>query len=215
MCSSDAGKCRRWSRVTYGGGVVSVPARRPGRRPGPSSSREEILAAARLLFAERGYDKASIRAIAREARVDPALVHHFFGTKEKLFVAAMEFPVDPAVIVPAVVGGPRSEIGERLVRTFLKEWGNPHNRPYILAIVRSATTTDQGAKMLREFVTATILARVTEVLGVPRLNLTAAAAQMIGVVLLRYVLEVEPIASAPEEELVELIAPTIQRYLDG
>ncbi|GAA4620777.1 TetR family transcriptional regulator [Actinoallomurus vinaceus] len=192
---------------------MTAPTRRPGRRPGPTSSREDILAAARVLFGERGYDKASIRAIAREAGVDPALVHHFFGAKEELFAAAMEFPVDPGVFLPQVLSGPRSELGERLTRTFLRIWSDSRLRPQFIGILRSAATTEQGAALLREFITGTILARVAEALGTPRLNVTAAAAQMVGVVMLRYVLEVEPLASATEDELVALLAPTLQRYL--
>lgn len=194
---------------------MTAPTRGPGRRRGPSSSREEILAAARVLFGERGYDKASIRAIAGDAGVDPALVHHFFGTKEELFAAAMRFPVDPAVILPEILAGPPDRIGERLARTFLRIWGDPRLRPQFVGIVRSATTTEQGAALLRDFVAANLLARVAEHLETPRLNVTAAAAQMIGVVMLKYVLRIEPMASASDEELVALLAPTLQRYLGG
>ncbi|HEY0541692.1 MAG TPA: TetR family transcriptional regulator [Actinoallomurus sp.] len=194
---------------------MTAPARRPGRRPGRSSSRDDILAAARVLFGERGYDKASIRAIAAAAGVDPALVHHFFGAKEDLFAAAMEFPVDPETILPLILAGPRAEIGERLVRTFLRFWSDPRLRPQFVGIIRSATTSETGATLLRDFVTSQLFARVAAVLEVPGLNLNAAAAQLVGVVMFRYVLEMEPMASASDDELVALLAPTIQRYLDA
>jgi AcrR family transcriptional regulator len=194
---------------------LTAPARRPGRRPGRSSSRDDILAAARVLFGERGYDKASIRAIAGAAGVDPALVHHFFGAKEDLFAAAMEFPVDPETILPLILAGPRAEIGERLVRTFLRLWSDPRLRPQFVGIIRSATTSETGATLLRDFVTSQLFARVAAVLEVPGLNLNAAAAQLVGVVMFRYVLEMEPMASASDDELVALLAPTIQRYLDA
>jgi AcrR family transcriptional regulator len=194
---------------------LTAPARRPGRRPGRSSSRDDILAAARVLFGERGYDKASIRAIAAAAGVDPALVHHFFGAKEELFAAAMEFPVDPETILPLILAGPRSEIGERLVRTFLRFWSDPRLRPQFVGIIRSATTSETGATLLRDFITSQLFARVAAVLEVPGLNLNAAAAQLVGVVMFRYVLEMEPMASASDDELVALLAPTIQRYLDA
>ncbi|GAA4605927.1 TetR family transcriptional regulator [Actinoallomurus liliacearum] len=194
---------------------MTAPTRRPGRRPGPSSSRDDILAAARVLFGERGYDKASIRAIAREARVDPALVHHFFGSKEELFAAAMEFPVDPSVFLGQVMAGPRAQIGERMARTFLRIWSDPRLRPQFVGIFRSAATTEQGAALLREFITRTILTRVADTLDLPPLNLAAAAAQMMGVVMLKYIVQVEPMASATEDELVALLAPTLQRYLEG
>jgi AcrR family transcriptional regulator len=168
-----------------------------------------------VLFGDRGYDKASIRAIAGAAGVDPALVHHFFGTKEDLFAAAMEFPVDPDTILPLVLAGPREEIGERLARMVLTVWGDPELRPQFVGVIRSATTNEMGARLLREFITSKVFARVADALNVPRLNLNAAASQIVGVVMLRYVLEVEPMASASEEELVALLAPTIQRYLNG
>jgi AcrR family transcriptional regulator len=192
-----------------------MPTRRPGRRPGQSSSRADILAAARVLFGDRGYDKASIRAIARDADVDPALVHHFFGTKEELFAAAMEFPIDPGVFLGEIFAGPRAQIGERLARTFLRIWGDPRLRPQFLGIIRSATTSDQGATLLRDFVSERILARVAVGLGAPTLNVTVAAAQMVGVVMLRYVFEIEPMASASEDDLVALLGPTLQHYLDA
>jgi AcrR family transcriptional regulator len=194
---------------------LTAPARRPGRRPGRSSSRDDILAAARVLFGERGYDKASIRAIAAAAGVDPALVHHFFGAKQDLFAAAMEFPVDPETILPLILAGPRAEIGERLVRTFLRFWSDPRLRPQFVGIIRSATTSETGATLLRDFITSQLFARVAAALEVPGLNLNAAAAQLVGVVMFRYVLEMEPMASASDDELVALLAPTIQRYLDA
>jgi AcrR family transcriptional regulator len=189
------------------------PPRRPGRRPGHSSSRDDILAASRVLFGERGYDKASIRAIAAEARVDPALVHHFFGTKDELFAAAMEFPVDPETLVPLVLSGPGEQIGERMVRTFLRFWEDPRLKPQFVGVIRSATTSDAGATLLRDFFSSKLFGKVAESLDVSPLNLNAAAAQIVGVVMLRYVLEMEPIASATEDELVEILAPGIQRCL--
>jgi AcrR family transcriptional regulator len=193
--------------------VAARSGRRPGRRPGPTETRETILGSARELFAEKGYDGASARSIARAAGVDPALVHHFFGSKEGLFIAAMEFPFDPAQLVPHIVAGPREQIGERLIRVFLSVWGDPQIRPRVLAIVRSAVTSEQGAAMLREFATSALLARIADALAVPRLQINAAAGQMIGVMIMRYVLEVEPIASATEDELIDLLGPTLQSYL--
>jgi AcrR family transcriptional regulator len=195
--------------------VAARAGRRSGRRPGPTETREAILAAARELFAEKGYDGASARAIARAAGVDPALVHHFFGNKEGLFVAAMEFPFDPAQLLPFLTAGPREQLGERLVRVFLSVWGDPRLRTRATAILRSAATSEQGAAMLREFASSALLGRVAEASGVPLLRINAAAGQMIGVMILRYVLAVEPIASATEDELVELLAPTLQRYFSA
>lgn len=195
-------------------GVAGTPGRRPGRRAGPTESRADILAAARRLFAERGYDGATIRAIAQEAGVDAALIHHFFGTKEQVFVAAMELPFQPAELLPQLIAGPREQVGERFVRLFLAVWRDPDRRAPVLALLRSATTNEQAAEMIRQFVTEALLTRVAGALGVPPLRVTAAASQLIGLVMVRHVLGVEPLASADEEEIVRLVAPTIQRYLD-
>ena len=200
-------------QLTVPPGRDGAPAR-PGRRRGPSGTRPLILAAARELFAEKGFDGTSLRAVARSAGVDPALVHHFFAGKEALFVEAMEFPVDPARLVPLLLDGPREEIGARLVRIFLDLLGDEETRPRLLAIVRSAVTSERGAAMVREFMTAAMLGRLADALDVPPARIALAASQMIGLVMTRYVLEVEPLTRAADEELVELLAPVIQRYLD-
>jgi AcrR family transcriptional regulator len=194
--------------------VAGTPGRRPGRRAGPTESRADILAAARRLFAERGYDGATIRAIAQEAGVDAALVHHFFGTKEQVFVAAMELPFQPADLLPQLVGGPREQVGERFVRVFLALWRDPERRAPVLALLRSATTNEQAAEMIRQFVTEALLTRLAGALDISPLRVTAAASQLVGMAMLRYLVGVEPLASADEEEIVRLIAPVIQRYLD-
>lgn len=196
--------------------MTAVPRRGPGRPAGGGDRRALILDAARGQFASKGYAGASVRAIAREAGVDPALVHHYFNTKEQLFVAAMELPVNPGDLLPDVLTGDLDHVGERLVRMFLQLWSRPDFREPFLGIVRSAFTSEQGAAMLREFVGSALLARVSAAVGSPPpLRVEAAAAQLVGVVLLRHVVRIEPLASAPEEELVALLAPTVQRYLTG
>ncbi|MBE1464478.1 TetR family transcriptional regulator [Kibdelosporangium phytohabitans] len=187
---------------------------RAGRRPGQNETRELILAAARAQFAELGYDGATIRGIAAQAAVNPALVHHFFGTKEQVFVAALRLPIDPATVVPALVEGPRSQFGERIVRLLLTAWGDPVTREPLLAMVRTVTTNDQAARMLKQFIERQVLARVSAGLGVPRLRLAAAASHMVGLALLRYVVQVEPLAGADVDELVGTVAPIIQSYVD-
>ncbi|WP_307827442.1 TetR family transcriptional regulator [Planomonospora sp. ID82291] len=191
------------------------PGRRPGRRPGSADTRGEILAAARRTFAEKGFDKATVRGIAREAGVDPALVHHYFAGKEGVFVAAMELPIVPDEVVPQILTGPRGEMGERLVRFILTVTSDAEARQPLLALVRTAMTNDRAAGMIREFMTHALLLRVAEALDIPPIRMEAAFAQLFGVVLARYVLRLEPLASAGTEELVALLAPAIQRYLDG
>jgi AcrR family transcriptional regulator len=190
---------------------------RSGRRPAGSGTREAILDAARAAFTQHGYDKASIRQIAREAGVDPALVHHYFGTKQGVFTEAMHFPFDPAVIVPQIWSGDRSQVGERLARLFLTIWEDKQARDPILALVRSAMTNEQAAAMLREFVSEALVARVARKLDVPDAELRPplVASQLVGLVLLRYIIKLEPLASADPETLVAAVAPTVQRYLTG
>ncbi|WP_017240011.1 TetR/AcrR family transcriptional regulator [Streptomyces sp. SS] len=200
-----------------------MTAAAPRRRGRPSrteeesgpGARERILDAARAEFAERGYDKASVRGIARAAGVDPALVHHYFGTKDEVFAAAIEVSFEPASVVPAIVAGPRDAIGERLARFFIGVWENPVSRAPLLATVRSALTHEAAAKVLRTFVLRRLLERIAAELDVPEPALRAelAASQMIGIVIMRYVIKVEPLASADPEAIVAQVAPTLQRYL--
>ena len=192
---------------------------RTGRRKGAPDTRDAILASARAAFAEKGFDGASIRGIATDAEVDPALVHHYFGTKEQLFLATVDVPVDPSEFIPAALAGDDEHIGERVVRMFLKVWDDPRTGPPLVALIRTGLQHDWSARLLREFVTAQILRRV-----VARLELTPAeapiraaltASQMIGLGLTRYMLKIEPLASADVDTVVRLIAPTVQRYLTG
>lgn len=185
---------------------------RTGRRPGPTDTRSDVLAAARRLFAEKGYDGTTIRAIARAAGVDPALVHHFYGTKEGVFVAAMELPFDPGTALGRILEGGVDGIGERFARFFLSIWRNPESRAPFLGLIRAAMTQEQAATMLREFVSTALVGRAAAELGVPRLGAELAASHLVGMALLRYVIRVEPLASADEETVIALVAPTIQRY---
>jgi AcrR family transcriptional regulator len=195
-------------------GESATAKRRPGRRPGAADTRGQILAAARETFSEKGFDKATIRGIARQAGVDPALVHHYFASKEGLFVAAMELPINPENVIPTILAGPREEIGERLVRFILTMTSDAEARQPVLALLRTAMTNDRMVVMIREFMTQALLNRVAEILQIPPIRMEVAFAQMFGVVLMRYVVKLEPLASVEIEELVELLAPTIQRYLD-
>ncbi|MFE3069400.1 TetR family transcriptional regulator [Streptomyces sp. NPDC059247] len=200
---------------------MTAPAPRRRGRPsrteeesGPGA-RERILEAARDQFAERGYDKASVRGIARAAGVDPALVHHYFGTKDEVFAAAVEVSFEPTAVVPAILDGPREAIGERLARFFVGVWENPASRAPLLAIVRSALTHEAAAKVLRAFVLRRLLERIADELDVPdpKFRAELAASHMIGIAILRYVIQVEPLASADPEDIVAQVAPTLQRYL--
>jgi AcrR family transcriptional regulator len=189
---------------------------RSGRRPGNQDTREAILSAARDAFAERGYDAASIRLIATAAGVDPALVHHYFGTKDQLFLVAMRAPFDPAKIVPLALAGGIDGAGERRGRTLLTVWDSPAGGA-AAAFIRSAVSNELIAKMMREFIVNRILRRVVKDLALDpdeaplRTNLVAT--QMAGLIMVRYIIKVEPLASSSPELVAALIGPTIQRYL--
>ncbi|WP_433078808.1 TetR family transcriptional regulator [Dactylosporangium sp. CA-052675] len=189
---------------------------RTGRRPGNQDTREAILNAARQAFAERGFDGASIRHIATTAGVDPALVHHYFGAKDQLFLATMNAPIDPGEILPQVFEPGLDGVGERLVRTFLSVWDSPAGTP-VVALVRSAMQHDWSARMLREFLVSQILRRATRALNLDPAEAPTRAAlvasQMIGLAMLRYILKLEPLASMTPEQVVRNLAPTVQHYL--
>lgn len=190
---------------------------RRGRPPGSSDTRARIVRAARDLFAERGFDGTTIRDIAARASVDPALVHHYHGTKEQLFVAAMEFPIDVAAIFPAIAAGPREQIGHRIVVSFVGLWDRPEVRPTLLGVARSATADSVAAAMFRRVLADGPLQAIASVVGTPDAALRAAlvGSQLIGLAMVRYVAELEPIASMRPEELASVVGPTLTRYLLG
>ena len=218
---------------------------RAGRRSGDSGTREAILEAARARFASLGYHRATIRAIAAEAAVDPALVHHYFGTKEALFVAAMRLPVVPSEVLtaalapmaagaaagppgataPGVPGAPGG-IGELMVRTALTLWETPGVRETFLGLIRSAVASEEVAVMLREFVAESILGTVARAagLGAPGSGMSQAeveyrigmvATQMVGLAMTRFVIGFPAVAGASVEDLAATIGPTVERYLTG
>jgi|RhiMetdeSRZDD1v2_1073273.scaffolds.fasta_scaffold149243_3 AcrR family transcriptional regulator len=190
---------------------------RTGRRPGISGTREAILDAARRAFAEHGYQHATIRMVADLAGVDPALVHHYFRFKHDLFVAAVQLPVNPVEQLLAVLGEDPDHAGERMVEVFLSIWDHAADRSPLLALVRSAVGDERAAAMLREFITEEVLGQVARRLGSPdaRLRATLVGSQIIGLAMARYIVRVEPLASAPAPQVVAAIGPTLQRYLTG
>jgi AcrR family transcriptional regulator len=145
-------------------------------------------------------------------------VHHYFGTKDKLFLAALQAPVDPAELLPEALAGGPEELGANLVRLFLRVWDGPA-RTAGLALIRSALGSEWTARLLREFLVARVLRRVVATLDVPAEEREArgslVASQLIGLAMARYVLRVEPLASASAESLVAAVGPTLQRYLTG
>jgi AcrR family transcriptional regulator len=187
---------------------------RRGRRPGSPDTRAAILAVAREAFAGKGFAGTSVRGIAAEAGVDAALVHHYFGTKDDLFLAALEIPVDPReLLLPAIAGGVDGA-AERMLRVFLSVWDDPELRLPLLGLVRGVVDTD-GQRLMREGFLPVVLQPIGVALGIdrPELRMPLLASQVFGLIVVRYVLAVEPVASMPADDVVAIYAPTLQRYL--
>ncbi len=167
-------------------------------------------------FTERGFDGATVRVIAERAGVDPAMVNHWFGGKDKLFLASLEIPIDPDQVIPALLNGPAEELAARLIRTFLTVWDVSGGGP-LVALMRSVSSHEGAAAMFREFITRVIFGRLISALGVdqPELRTALAATQMAGLGMVRYVVRLEPLASADHDTVVAAIAPNLQRYLTG
>lgn len=199
--------------MSLGPGGGRGPAR--GRRAGTADTRGEILAAARASFAEAGFAGTSIRAVAASAGVDPALVHHYFGSKDDLFLAALALPVDPRVVVGGVFEGDPSTLGARLLGAFFGVWEDPDARLPMVALVRSGLAGEPGRTLLETALRRLVFGYLTEVLDVdePERRISLVASQMVGLIATRYLLRLEPIASMPTEEVVAWLAPTVQRYL--
>ncbi len=190
--------------------------RRRGRRPGGTDTRGELLDAARVVFAERGYEGATVRAIAERAGVDAAMVNHWFGNKEALFTASLDIPIDPTTVFPEIVGGDPDHLGERLVGRFVSVWDATGGAP-LASLIRSVATHDAAARMLREFVSQVLLTRIVSAIAPDQADLRASlvGSQLIGLGMARYVVKLEPLASADHATIVGAVAPTVQRYLTG
>lgn len=191
--------------------------RRPrGRRPAGADTRGVLLDAARVEFTERGYEGATVRAIAQRAGVDPAMVNHWFGSKDALFVAAMEIPVNPDEIVPRLLDGPADQLAERILRTFLSVW-DANGGGALAALMRSVAGHEEAAQMMREFVSRVIFGRVVSTVAPdqPELRAALCGSQIAGLGMVRYVIRLEPLASADHDTVVAAIAPNLQRYLTG
>ncbi len=187
-----------------------------GRRPGAPDTRAEILASARTLFAARGFANTSVRAVAADAAVDPALVHHYFGTKDDLFMAALQIPVDlRAMLAPVVEQGPDGA-AERMLRTFLSVWDDPEHQAAFVVLFRSLIEPS-GERLLKEGFLPVVLRPLAESLGLerPELRIQLVASQVFGLIICRYILRLEPLALMTADQVVGTYAPTLQRYLTG
>lgn len=189
---------------------------RTGRRPGANPTRARIADAATAAFAASGFDGATIRGIARQAGVDPALVHHYFGTKEQLFVATMQLPFDPARLRDMLRAGGIDGVGERIMRFAVEIWRQPGLHPVVQGLARSAASDPRAAAMVRELLDSVLVPAVRGLeVDQPELRAALLWSQVIGVVFGRFVVEVERLREAEPEVLVALLAPALQATLTG
>lgn len=191
--------------------------RRPGRPPGVSDTRDRILASARELFAHNGIDRTSIRAVAAGAGVDSALVHHYFGTKQQLFAAAINLPIDPMTVLGPLREVPVDELGLALPSLLLPLWDSELGAG-LIATLRSllaGSDVSLARTFLQDIITAEVAPRVDNPAGTGRIRVQFVASQLIGVVMARYLIGLEPFASLSAEQIAQTIAPNLQRYLTG
>ncbi len=197
--------------------TTNTERKRPGRPPGTSDTRDRILVSARELFARNGIDKTSIRAIAAGASVDPALVHHYFGTKTQLFAAAIHIPIDPMAVIGPLREVPVERIGYVLPSILLPLWDSEVGKGFI-ATLRSILAGNDASlvrSFLQEIIAAEVGSRIDNPPGSGRIRVQFVASQLVGVVMARYILELEPFRSLPVEQIAETIAPNLQHYLTG
>lgn len=188
-----------------------------GRRPGATTTRALIEDAARKQFAELGYDRTSIRSIAKQAEVDPALVKHFFGTKWELFLAVVELPLDPPALIEMVVTGDQALVGHRLATALVHILDDEHRRRPMLSMIRAATSEPAAAVLVREFLTRNVLQPIAERLGAADARYRAALvmSQVVGFTMARYVTALQPLTKRSSDDLIADLGTTFQHYLRG
>lgn len=190
---------------------------RPRKERGAGSARAAIVRAAADEFTERGYEAASLRAVARRAGVDSALVHHYFDDKADLFAATLEAPLRPDRVLDVVLGAPRERIGETLVHYLLTQLEDDRAAGRMVLILRTILSSGPGTRMVREFLTREVFSRLAAMTGGDDADLRAdlAASQIVGLMMTRYALKLQPIASASPDELARRVGPVIQWHLFG
>lgn len=196
---------------------MTIQAHRPrGRRPGRVDTRSSILSAALGLFSEFGYEKVSLRAIARAADVDPALIHHYFANKAELFSrSVLDLPLNAEQIVSDILSGPVEQVGERTVLAFLDAWDRPGAGDRFTAMLRAAVTDPSARRPLSEFMGKEVLGKVAEALGHPNSRLRAGlgVSLLLGVALTRDIFELPALTRARNPVLVTALGRAMQAHL--
>jgi AcrR family transcriptional regulator len=190
---------------------------RAGRRRGNPDTRATILVAAQSEFAEKGFDRVSMRGIAKAAGVDPSLMYHYFGSKDDVLLASLDVPFDPREVIPALTRDGVAGLGNRIASRFLAIWDDPANQTRLVTVVRASMSSAAAQDLLTNGVARMILRPIREAIATPEAELRTSfvASQLLGLAVARYVLRLEPLASAPSEVVSAAVGPTLQRYLDG
>lgn len=187
---------------------------KPGRRPGPSQTREQILQAAREQFAGRGYNKTTLRSIADAADVHPALLHHYFRSKQQLYNDALNLPVDLwEVLTRLLTDTPADQVANALVRHFVSTWRDPVSGARLRAMARRTYGDPDGTSMARSHMETVLIPRFADALKVPESNVAAALSHLIGLTLVDTLVGVRQLSHLSEDELVALVGPAISQYL--
>jgi AcrR family transcriptional regulator len=191
--------------------------KKPGRPAGNSNTRDRILDCARDLFARNGINNTSIRAVAAAAGVDSALVHHYFGTKEKLFAAAVHIPIDPMDVIGPLREVPTDELGHRIPSILLPLWDSEIGVAFIATLrsILAGSEVNLFRTFIQDVIGVEVGARVDDPPGSGIVRIQFVASQLVGIVMARYILQLEPFASLPAQQIADTIAPNLQRYLTG
>ncbi len=191
--------------------------KKPGRPAGSSNTRDRILESARELFARNGINNTSVRAVAAAADVDSALVHHYFGTKEKLFAAAVHIPIDPMDVIGPLREVPIDELGHRIPSILLPLWDSEIGVAFIATLrsILAGSEVNLFRTFIQDVIAVEVGARVDDPPGSGIVRIQFVASQLVGIVMARYILQLEPFASLPAQQIADTIAPNLQRYLTG
>jgi AcrR family transcriptional regulator len=178
--------------------------------------KDAVLAAAKSRFAAQGFEKTTLREIASDAHVDAAMVLYLFGSKDALFRESIRLIIDPTKLAAAISDGGADDIGVRMVRAYLQIWDQPETQTSMITMLASATSNSAAREAFQDFMREYVLTAVSGALGGgadSQLRATLAATNLVGTALIRYVFAVGPLAEVSTDEVVAMIAPTVQRYL--